>query len=473
MKRSELFFDAILLPLDFFALLLAGAAAYFLRTSELVQEIRPAVFELDLPFFDYMELVTIVSLVIIGIFALQGLYAMQVTRRLVEEMTRIVAGVTFGVMLVILYTFLSAEHFQSRFILLAAYGFAVVFVVVARSCVRRLQLALLRRGFGVHRVILVGNGRYSSQLARLFRRWPHLGYRVVAVYDVVQWDRLENLWRDRGIDEVIQTDPSMPEEDNLVLLDFCDKYKIDYKYIPNLFEAHAAHVQYRQIGGVPVMELIRTPLEGWGRVAKRIMDLFGALFGLIFLSLLLAATAVAIKIDCPGPVLYHQTRIGRHKKPFKVYKFRSMRSEFCTGEKFGGNKAAAFERELRQKTNERAGPLFKMRNDPRVTRVGRFIRQWRIDEMPQFINVVKGEMSLFGPRPHLPQEVARYDKHRQKLFTIKPGMSGMAQVSGNAGLSFDQEATLDISYIENWSLRLDIILLIKTLILLVRDKNAV
>lgn len=473
MKRSELFFDAILLPLDFFSLLAAGATAYFLRTSTLIQEIRPAVFELDLLFLDYMELVTIVSLVIIGIFALHGLYAMQVTRRLLEEMTRILSGVTIGIMLVILYTFLSAELFQSRFILIAAYGFGIVFVVFARYFVRKIQVALLRRGFGVHRIALVGNGRYALQLVRLFRRWPHLGYQVVAMHDVVRWDLLENLWREKGIDEVIQTDPSMPEEDNLVLLDFCDKYKIDYKYIPNLFEAHAAHVQYRQIGGVPVMELMRTPLEGWGRVAKRVMDLFGAVFGILFLSPLLAATALAIQLDCPGPIFYHQTRVGRHKKQFEVYKFRSMRPEYCVGGEFGGKEAAALEEQLRQKTNERKGPLFKMRNDPRITRVGRFIRKWRIDELPQFINVLKGEMSLFGPRPHLPHEVARYDKHQQKLFTIKPGMSGMAQVNGNAGLSFDQEATLDIGYIENWSLRLDIILLIKTLVLLLRDKNAV
>jgi exopolysaccharide biosynthesis polyprenyl glycosylphosphotransferase len=265
----------------------------------------------------------------------------------------------------------------------------------------------------------------------------------------------------------------MPEEDNLVLLDFCDKYKIDYKYIPNLFEAHASHVRYRQIGGVPVMELIRTPLEGWGRVAKRVMDIFGSLVGVILLWPLLLVTAIAIRMDCPGPILYHQIRLGRQKQPFAVYKFRSMRPEYCTGATFGGQKAAAFEIELRQQTNERKGPLFKMRNDPRVTRIGRFIRRWRIDELPQFINVLKGEMSLLGPRPHLPQEVDRYEKHQQKLFTIKPGMSGMAQVSGNAGLSFEQEATLDIGYIENWSMRLDIILLLETLVLLLRDKNAV
>ncbi len=473
MKRSELFFDAVLLPLDFLALLAAGAAAYFLRTSELVQRFRPAVFELDLPFFDYMELVSIVSIVIIGIFALQGMYAMQVTRRLLEEVMKIVAGVTVGVMLVILYSFLSAELFQSRFIFLAAYALGIVFVVVGRYIIRRIQVALLIRGFGVHRVALVGNGRYAQQLARLFRRWAHLGYRVVAVQEIVRWDALEELYRERGIDEVIQTDPSMPEEDNLILLDFCDKYKIDYKYIPNLFEAHAANVRYRQVGGVPVMELVRTPLEGWGRVAKRIMDIVGAVGGIIVLSPVLLAAGAAIRLNSPGPIFYHQTRIGRNKKPFRVYKFRSMFSEYCTGETFGGTKAASFEQELRQKTNERTGPLFKMRNDPRITRVGRFIRKWRIDELPQFINVLRGEMSLLGPRPHLPQEVERYAKHQQKLFTIKPGMSGMAQVNGNAGLAFDQEATLDIGYIENWSMRLDIILLLKTLLLLLKDKNAV
>jgi len=473
MKRSELFFDAVLLPLDFAALLAAGAAAYFLRTSELVQQVRPAVFELDLPVVDYMQLVTIVSMIIIGIFALQGLYAMQVTRRLLEEVTRIVAGITFGVMLVILYIFLSAELFQSRFILLAAYAFGLVFVIFARYFVRRIQVALLARGFGVHRIALVGNGRYAHQLARLFRRWAHLGYRVVAVQEVVRWDLLEELYRERGIDEVIQTDPSMPEEDNLALLDFCDKYKIDYKYIPNLFEAHAANVRYRQIGGIPLMELVRTPLEGWGRVAKRIMDIVGSVVGMIVVSPILLVTAITIKLDCPGPVLYHQTRVGRNKKPFKVYKFRSMRPEFCTGEDFGGAKAASFEQELREKTNERTGPLFKMRHDPRVTRVGRVIRKWRIDELPQFINVLRGEMSLLGPRPHLPQEVERYAKHQQKLFTLKPGMSGMAQVSGNAGLTFDQEVTLDIGYIEHWSLRLDLILLLKTALLLLKDKNAV
>ncbi|MEX1997180.1 MAG: sugar transferase [Candidatus Andersenbacteria bacterium] len=473
MKRSELLFDAILVPVDFFALVMAGVVAYYLRISPYVQEVRPAVFQLDLPFINYLQLVIIVTSVIVGIFALQGLYAMQVTRRYLDELTRIFGGITLGFMLIIVYIFLSAELFQSRFILLAAYIVALVFVTLGRYGIRRLQILFLRRGVGIHRVALVGNGRSSWQLAEIFRQRPQLGYRVVAIPEAVRGDALENLYQRTGIDEVIQTDPSMPEEDNLVLLDFCDQYKIDYKYVPNLFETHAANVRFRQLGGVPVMELLRTPLDGWGRVAKRVMDLAGAGLGLLLLSPLLLLTALCIKWDTPGPVLYRQIRVGRNTKPFRIYKFRSMKVEYCTGEAYGGQSAKKFEQDLREKTNERSGPLFKMKRDPRITRMGRRLRRWRIDELPQLLNVLKGEMSLFGPRPHLPEEVEKYHKHHRKLFTIKPGMSGMAQVNGNAGLSFEQEAKLDIGYIESWSLWLDIILLVKTFLILTKDKNAV
>lgn len=473
MKRSELFFGAVLVPIDFLAILAAGALAYYLRLSPTIQSVRPAVFQLDLRFFQYMQLVAIVGLAIIAIFAWQGLYVMQATRRPMFELTRIFTGLSAGVMLIIVYMFLSAGLFQSRFILLAAYVFAMTLIVSARFLIRRVQLLLLQRGFGVHRVALVGNGRYGAQLAALFAQRPALGYSVVGIPEEARLSLLEQIRRKHGIDEVIQTNPSMTEEDNLVLLDFCDRYKIDYKYIPNIFEAYAANVHFRQIGGVPVMELLRTPLDGWGRVAKRAVDIIGAITGLTLLSPILIAAAAAIKLNSRGPILYSQTRIGRNREPFKIYKFRSMYIECCLGNEYGGKKAKALDEKLRQNTNERSGPLFKMKNDPRITPVGRFIRKTRVDELPQFLNVLKGDMSLLGPRPHLPNEVDRYNKHHQKLFTIKPGMSGMAQVNGNAGLGFEQEASLDITYVEQWSLRLDIILLLKTFALLLKDRNAV
>jgi len=474
MKRSELFFGSILVPIDFLALMMAGAVAYYLRISPLIQEVRPAVFELELPLSEYLQLASIVSLIIMGVFALQGLYAMQVTRRAVEEFTRIFSGISIGFMIIIVYIFLSAELFQSRFIVLAAYIFAVIFVSLGRYIIKRTQQHLLSRGMGIHRVLLAGNGKFAPALAEVFVRRPDLGYRVVGMVDNISWISLEEVYKDKGIDEIIQSNPTLSAADNLLILDFCEQYKIDYKYIPNIFETHAVNVNYRQIGTIPLLELKRTPLDGWGRIAKRTVDILGSVIGLVLLSPLFLITALAIRRDTPGPIFYRQVRVGRNTRPFEIFKFRSMHQEFCVGSRYGGKKAEEKYRELRQRANERGdGPLFKMRQDPRITRIGRTIRRFRIDELPQLINVLVGDMSLIGPRPHLPEEVKNYRKHHRKLFTIKPGMSGMAQVAGNAGLPFEEEAKLDIAYIENWSLWLDVVLLLKTFRILFKDRNAV
>lgn len=474
MKRSELFFGAILVPIDFLALVAAAVLAYFLRVSETAQQVRPAVFALDLPLAEYVQIVSLIALFIIGVFAIQGLYALQVTRKAMDEFTRIFSGISIGVMALIVYIFLRAELFQSRFILLAAYLLAIAFVSFGRYIVRRVQQHLLQRGFGIHRVVLAGNGQFAMRLKELFVQRPYLGYRVVGEVEDITWNQLEEIYRQKGIDEVIQTNPSLTDNFNMIILDFCEQYKIDYKYIPNLFETYAANVHYRLIGTVPILELSRTPLDGWGRIVKRVVDVAGSIVGLLILTPLFLAVAIALTRESKGPIFYRQTRVGKNMMPFEVYKFRSMYLEYCVGPRYGGKKAEEKYKELREKNNERTdGPLFKMKNDPRITKVGRFLRRTRIDELPQLINVLIGDMSLVGPRPHLPEEVKQYDKPHRRLFTIKPGMSGMAQVAGNAGLPFQEEAKLDIAYIENWSLRLDIVLLLKTMKILFTDENAV
>ncbi|MDA1169208.1 MAG: sugar transferase [bacterium] len=473
MKRSELFFGALLVPIDFMALVFAAACAYFLRLSTVAQDVRPALFEVDLPFAEYMQTASVVSLVILFVFSLHGLYAMRVTRRALDEVTQIFSGISIGIMIIILFIFLRAELFQSRFIVITAYILAFLFVSFGRMLVRQLQHVLLRRGMGVHRVVLAGNGPFAIELDSIFSRRLELGYQVVGKADQISWDALQTIYNLHGIDEIIQTNPSLSDKDNLILLDFSEQYKIDYRYVPNIFETHAINVRYRQIGIVPLLELSRTPLDGWGRIVKRVIDVAGALFGIAMLSPLLMFTSYLIKRNSPGRVIYRQIRTGRNMVPFEIMKFRSMYSEFCVGPRYGGKQAEEKYKELKQTGNERVGPLFKMKKDPRITSIGRVIRRLRIDELPQLFNVLRGEMSLVGPRPHLPEEIAQYDKYHRKLFTIKPGMSGMAQVAGNAGLAFEEEAKLDIAYIENWSLWLDITLILKTIIILFRDKNAV
>ncbi|MCK5085853.1 sugar transferase, partial [Candidatus Parcubacteria bacterium] len=198
-------------------------------------------------------------------------------------------------------------------------------------------------------------------------------------------------------------------------------------------------------------------------------DVVGSFFGLVALSLFFIIMAIVIKLDSDGPVFERLERVSRGKK-FRLYKFRSMvKNAHLLKYDKNGNLKPEFE-----KLNERnEGPLFKIKNDPRVTRVGRFIRKTRLDEFPQLINVLRGEISLVGPRPHEPEEVARYKKHHRKLLTIKSGITGMAQVNGSSDLDFEREAKLDIYYIENWSLFLDFIILIKTLLSFVKgDRSA-
>ncbi|TSC73047.1 MAG: Undecaprenyl-phosphate glucose phosphotransferase [Parcubacteria group bacterium Gr01-1014_38] len=461
MKRSELFFDAVRLPVDFLACFTAGFLAYWVRVSPLVRQVRPVLFEVDLPLREYLSLVVAVSLFTLVVFATLGLYTMKATLRTVEELSRIVAGISLALFGVIFWMFIRAELFNSRFILVAAWILAILLVTGGRIVIRRLQLQLLRRGRGVHRVILVGQAPVAAGLHSLFGKRPDLGYRVVAQLDHVQRDALERLEKEYGLDGVIRCVSDLTPEENRVLLDFCEDHKFDFLYIPDVYEARISNVVIRTLGGYPLVELRRTPLEGWGRIWKRLLDIAGAVVGLIILSPLFLVVAIAITADSAGPLFFRQTRIGRNRTSFQIVKFRTM---------------VRNAEQLKPRLlpfNERSGPLFKMRNDPRITRVGRVLRVMRIDELPQLFNVLMGQMSLIGPRPHLPEEIERYDRRQQKLFAIKPGMSGLAQVSGSSSLPFEKEAALDVHYIENWSPKLDFLILVKTLRRLFGDRSAV
>lgn len=461
MKRSELFFDAIRLPADFFALVGAGLLAYSIRVSPLVRQIRPVLFELDLPLGEYLSLVVLVSALTLSIFAALGLYAMEATRRMIDEFTRIAAGISMAIFAIIFWMFIRAELFNSRFIVVAAWIFAIAFVTATRTLVRVVQVRLLERGVGISRVVLAGATPVADGLKQLFDHRPDLGYRVVGSVSNPNRQELEHIRRAHGIDAVIRCDPHLLPQAVWQLLDFCEDYKIDFSYVPDLHEARVGNVFIRTLGGYPLVELRRTSLEGWGRIWKRLVDMVGSFGGFLVLSPVFALVALAIKLDTAGPVFFRQVRVGKNMRQFRIVKFRTM-----------VRNAEELKRVL-LRFNERSGPLFKMKDDPRVTRVGRLLRQWRLDEFPQLFNVLRGDMSLIGPRPHLPEEIARYEKHHRKLFTIRPGMTGLSQVSGSSSLPFEKEADLDIHYIEHWSPKLDLLVFTKTLRRLVGDRSAV
>lgn len=217
-----------------------------------------------------------------------------------------------------------------------------------------------------------------------------------------------------------------------------------------------------RLGPIVALEHKPSPLEGWYRVGKRVFDVVFSLLAIAVLSPVLLIISIAIAIESRGPIFFFQKRIGRKELPFSFVKFRSMYAQFCTGENYGGIEAERLYRKLIKKRNTRDEILPKIENDPRVTRVGRFLRKTSLDELPNLFCILVGTMSWVGPRPHLPTEVDKYEPWMRRLFAIKPGMTGYAQIFGRDSLPFREEATLDLYYIQNWSIAMDMHVLLST-----------
>jgi exopolysaccharide biosynthesis polyprenyl glycosylphosphotransferase len=461
MKKGELVFSALLLPVDFVMLVAAGIAAYFLRTG-ILSVFRPVLFEFDLPFSKYFILVVFVSLVFIAAYAISGLYNLRSTRGVLEELSRVAVASSAGIMTVIIFVFLRQELFNSRFLVLGAWFLAIIFVSVGRLVVRRLQkLFISKYDFGVHKVVVIGSDSLTEKIVSEIEVNLASGYRIVKHLVNPDVEEVKLAVANPGVDEVILANPNYPAEKVLDLVDFCHENHLIFKFVPNLYQTLTTNFVVDIFSGVPLVELRRTALDGWGKIVKRIIDIVGSVLGLVILSPLFLVIAFAIKWESEGPVFVGLERISRNKR-FKLLKFRSMIKE-----------AEKYKKYLLPFNERPEGPLFKMKNDPRVTKVGRFLRHHRLDEFPQLWNVLKGDISLVGPRPHQPDEIARYQKHHKRVLDIKAGMTGMAQISGSSDLPFDEEVALDTLYIERWSLWQDFKILFLTLLKLFRDRSAV
>jgi len=463
MKKSELIFTSILVPLDFLMLVGAGLAAYFLRTNPWLVQYRPVLFHINLPFSRYLILLLVVSLFLLIVFALVGLYKIKAGRPLLDDFFKIIIGVSAGIIVLVFYIFLRREWFDSRFLMLAGWLLAILFVFLGRFLVNVWQRYLTRKyHFAAHRVLVVGRDNISQKITQNIREQPSLGYQLVTNLIEPDIEEIKNKISNPGVDEVILADPDWPREKILELVDFCEENHLVFKFVPNLFQTLTVNSQADTLGTVPLIEIKRTALDGWGRIIKRFMDIVGSLVGIIIFAPLMAVIALAVKWDSFGPIIYRNERVSPRGN-FDAYKFRSMKFEYCVGRHCPYSQTAdAYEDELIREKSVRQGPLHKIIDDPRRTKLGKFLEKISLDELPQFFNVLKGEMSLVGPRPHMPKEVAKYEKRHRKVFNIKPGITGLAQISGRSDLGFDEEVELDTFYIENWSLKLDLMILLKT-----------
>ena len=459
MRRFALFFLSIRLPLDYLAIVVAGLAAYSIRFGTLA-EWRNA--QELIPFERYLFLVFVLSGLWIAAFAAAGLYR---SRRLraVDEYARVFMASSAAIMAVVALIFLQRELFASRFIVLAAWLLSIVFVSIERLIVRVVELVLLSQGFGRRSVAVIGDGASLEALVKAAAEEPGLAMKVVAKFSRFD-DRAENelrkIRKNKGLDELIVLNPKVPDLEAKRLLRFVDETQVTLRYGADLFSARRISLEFVSIGGVPLLEIKHTPLDGWGRIFKRSFDIVAGVILLVMFSPIIAFVAIAVWLESGSPIFFRQERVGERGEIFSFIKFRSMR--------VGAEKEWA----KLKRQSARTGPVPKIKDDPRVTRFGRFIRRWSLDELPQLINVIVGDMSLVGPRPHLPEEVARYESEEKKLLEVKPGITGLAQISGRADIAFADEARLDLWYIEHWSPLIDIAILARTPVVVLGRKGA-
>lgn len=462
-KKLEMLFGALRVPIDALAVAVALVLSYRLREGNVdlipwVQLLDPAV-SLP-PFAVFLQSFVFHSILLFFAIALMlRLYAFYVTSSAWIEVGRgLLAAVVWLACVMAWYFLIRKELFYSRVLLLHSVFFIAVFVVFARAFLTLVYRLLLRAGYGVRAVVSFGSKGLTDHAMRTLEhdaRYAFVGHARTL-------DDLHALNARQPIDLVLQTDAHPSSELTSQLIEKCRSEHIGYAFLPPVLADVPQQLSMERLGLLPMIRHTPTPLDGWGRVFKRIFDLVFSLVGLVILSPLFLVVAVLIVAESGFPVFYISKRIGAHgRKDIPIVKFRTMI-------KNADEKKA----ELLAQNQRKDGPLFKLKHDPRITFVGGFLRRWSIDELPQLFNVVAGQMSLVGPRPHLPEEVKLYAPHQRRVFAVWPGITGFAQVSGRSDLKFEDEVRLDLRYIEEWSLLLDLWIIWRTVFVVFSREGA-
>jgi len=461
MKRFEIFFGVIKVPVDFIMTILAFLAAYELRL--VTEPIRGIAMPIDysiLPTIrEYLDFSAAAALALIVIFTIGRMYSFKSTVSFFKEINRSILLCIIWAMAMVTYFFFTRTFPFSRLAIIYSWGLAFVFIACGKALVRTAEIIILRMGIGKRRVVFVGNNQLTKEIVKNLE--SDIAYKVVGIINESEVKNLEEFIKKNHIDELIQTHSFTSESENMEILEICDLAHVLYRFAPGMIEMRRTNMEIGTIGTSPIISLNPTPLDGWGKVTKRIADIIGSILGIIILSPVMLIVIVAIKINSKGPILFTKLdngekvkRVGQFGKLFPFYKFRSMYP----------NTDHLRYTELAENNIRTDGPLVKIANDPRITSVGKFIRKYSLDELPQLFSVLIGDLSLVGPRPHLPEEVSKYQKHHRFVLTIKPGITGISQVGGRSNLSFEEEMKLDRYYIENWSIWLDILIILKTFV---------
>jgi exopolysaccharide biosynthesis polyprenyl glycosylphosphotransferase len=402
-----------------------------------------------------------------------GLYQSWYAKSRIDELITIFKAVSFGVALLFFVIFIddisTNSPSNSRLLILIYWAIMLIFTGGGRIAIRTIQRKLLESGIGLRNTAIVGFNKKGKEIFDLIQKYPALGYKVVGFirtdkrrtgeYKGVKVlgtvDRISDILRDNEIKEVIFALESTEHSKLLDIIAKCYPNEVNFKIMPDLYDVISGQAKTNQIYGFPLIEIMPEIMKPWEKVVKRIIDMSVSAFILIAGLPIWIIVAILIKIDSPGPVIYKQERVGKNGKVFTLYKFRSMVKD----------------------AERMTGPRWASKNDPRITRIGKIIRKLHIDEVPQFFNVLKGDMSLIGPRPERPIFVEKFSKeiplYRRRL-KVKPGITGWAQVKYKYDESIEdvkKKLQYDLFYIENMSLRMDLKIIAYTILHVIFGKG--
>ena len=419
----------------------------------------------DAPLSAYLPFLILYVILTPVFFVVDGVYRTW-PRSWMDQVYRITNATAKVTVLMLAVTFVFRPRYYSR-VMLVEVGLLTIGLLALVRGAEGLAIAYLRRrGVGIKRVVIVGAGEIGRTVMRTIVARPDLGYRVVGFVDdnpekgytdigrfkaLGPLDNLPTILDEEQPNEVIITLPWMYHRKIMGIVRECERRGVRPRIVPDLFQMSLTQVNVEDLGGVPLIGVRTVAISKGALLVKRLIDVTVAAVGLVLCAPLFLLIALAIRLDSPGPIIFRQTRVGLRGRHFEIYKFRSM------------HVGAEEQQDMLADMNEADGPIFKIRDDPRLTRVGRILRRLSMDELPQLVNVLRGEMSLVGPRPPIPAEVEKYQEWHKKRLEAPPGMTGLWQVSGRSRLSFDEMVLLDIYYIENWSLWLDFKILMRTI----------
>ena len=452
-KQGKLiFFISFSLISDIILIYFSFILAYWIRFNLQIVPVTKGI----PPLLAYKKAIPFIILIWVLIFNHYGFYNRKRSIDAFDDFLRLVWAVSLGTIVIMAATFLYRDFSYSRLVIAYGWWVSIFFLYFSHWVIRILEKNLNKGFFTQDKTLIMGKGKIFNHLKEMLK----MQNRIYHFTDLMEGERLKDLIKKYEIEEVLLAKFPVSHTEILDIYQQCESLGLDFKFVPDLVELRMGEVIIDNYLGLPLIQVKPISLHGVNFFIKRCLDIFLSILVLSIFFMPLLIIVILIKLETPGPILYRQPRLGHKEKKFSFLKFRTMIKE------------ADLILEKIKHLSERKGPVFKMKKDPRVTQWGSILRRYSLDELPQIINVLRGEMSWVGPRPQVLWEAAHYDECARKRLRVLPGITGLWQISGRSDLSYEEMIRLDILYLENWSIGFDLKILLKTIPVVLMGKGA-